>query len=273
MPERRALGEAAERSLLAEFAADPAIVGALMLGSYARGEAHAYSDVDFERFVPELPDASADRYTLCVRDGRLVSITTTTVAAKRAELAQPELAIFSVPGLRQARVLRDPTGAIAALLNEARDFTWHQVAPAAAHYASEMVMGLAEEVHKLLHGVGAADEPALVNATLGLLLGVTRAVAVGRGMLIGSENVYYAVVEQGMRLDSTWTRCHRLVAGLDALPDRAGTPAAVTRALAALRLYEETATALRPMLRAEHLEVIEHTLAAIRRVRSAHDGL
>jgi hypothetical protein len=76
------------------------------------------------------------------------------------------------------------------------------------------------------------------------VLGLTRAVAVGRGVLIESENSYY----------------HRIAAGFVADASRE-TPAAI--GIAALHLYRETALLLQPLLLPRHLPVIEATLAAI----------
>jgi len=40
------------------------ITGMALLGSYARGEATCYSDVDLVRFAAEMPTAERDTYTL-----------------------------------------------------------------------------------------------------------------------------------------------------------------------------------------------------------------
>lgn len=42
--------------------------GMVLTGSYARGDATPYSDVDLLRFVATLPASEADRYRLAVRD-------------------------------------------------------------------------------------------------------------------------------------------------------------------------------------------------------------
>jgi hypothetical protein len=92
-------------------------------------------------------------------------------------------------------------------------------------------------------------------------LGLTRAVAVGRGILIESENSYYRQVQEAAGLDSAWTRYHRTAAGLVTATSHA-TPA-VAIGVAALHLYRETARLLAPLLLPRHLPVIEATLGAI----------
>ena len=254
------LPEAFLRSLVAEYTAS-GIVALALAGSYARGEATRWSDVDIIRYATALPAASEERYTLAVREGRLVSLTTTTIAAKAAEMAQPEEAIFVVPGLRQARILHDPTGALAALHQRARDFTWEPLREAANAWISEMVMGQAEEAHKLLGALSRHDESAAIYATRGAVKGLTQAVAVGRGILIESENSYYRQVQDAAGADSAWTRYHRIAAGF-AAPNPQSPPAEAI-AIAALHLYRETADLLRSLLLPRHLPVIEATLAHI----------
>jgi hypothetical protein len=254
------LSEAFLNSLVAEHATADTVAIALA-GSYARGDATRWSDVDIIRYATTMPATTEERYTLTIRDGRLVSVSATTIAAKQAELTQPELAIFAVPGLRQARILRDPSGALAALHQQAREFTWEPLRAAASAYASEMVIGLAEEAHKLLGALNRGDDSATLYAAHGAVLGLTRAVAVGQGILIESENSYYRQAQEAAGLDSAWTRYHRAAAGIVA--DAGHTTPAVAIGIAALHLYRETARLLGPLLLPRHLAVIEATLDAI----------
>jgi predicted nucleotidyltransferase len=248
------------RRLVAEYAT-PDIVAVALAGSYARGEATRWSDVDIIRYMTALPTSSEERYTLTIHDRRLVSLTTTTIATKEAEMAQPEEAIFVVPGLRQARILHDPTGALAALHQRARDFTWEPLREAANAWISEMVMGQAEEAHKLLGALTCHDESAAIYAAHGTVKGLTQAVAVGRGVLIESENSYFRQIQRAAGEESAWTRHHRIAAGF-AAPNPQSPPAEAI-AIAALHLYRETADLLRSSLLPRHLPVIEATLAAI----------
>lgn len=255
------LPEAYLHSLVAACSTSDTIAVALA-GSYARGDATRWSDVDIIRYTETLPTTSEERYTLAIHDGRLVSLTTTTIAAKQAEMTRPEEAIFVVPGLRQARILYDPTGALAALHQQARDFAWEPLRVAAANaHASETVMGDAEEVHKLLGALSRRDESAIRYATLGLVLGLTRAVAVGRCVLIESENSYFRQVQDAAGVDSAWTRYHRIAAGFVAGASRLAP--ATAAGIAALHLYRETAHLLLSLLLPRHLPVIEATLELI----------
>jgi hypothetical protein len=177
-------------------------------------------------------------------------------------MMRPELAIFAVPGLRQARILHDPTDALASLHELARNFAWEPPLRAAANaHASETVMGQAEEAHKLLGALSRHDESAAIYATRGLVHGLTRAVAVGRYLLIESENSYFRQVHEAVGLDSAWTRYHRIAAGFVAGSSRLAPATAL--GIAALHLYRETAHLLLPLLLPRHLQVIESTLEVI----------
>lgn len=241
--------------LVAEFA-DADTIGMLLAGSYARGDATPYSDIDLIRFAPVLPEADADRYRLAYREGHLVSLSTTTVDAKRAELSRPETAIWAIPGLQQTRILLDRDGALAALLQEAQGFRWEPLQSEADAYASYNVMGLVEEVHKLLGALEHNDESTALYATWGLVSGLIRAVTVQRGVLIQTENAYFRQAQEAVGPESAWSRAFRVAVGLDA--------ATVTaRAVKALCLYNETATLLASALQPQHLAVIRGALARI----------
>lgn len=247
-------------ALVAEFGGEP-VHAMVLTGSYARGTATAYSDVDLVRFVEALPERTSGRYSLRYRSGRLVSISTTTVAAKRAELAQPERAIFAVEGLRRARLLLDRDGRLAALLAEAAAFAWAPLQPAADAYARELLMGLAEEAHKALSGLLRGDQSTMLYAALGLTGALPNALVVRRGVLVASENDYLEAAQRAAGRASAWTRLYRQLTGFDPLPP-APTPARA-RVVVALRLYVETARLLQDVLAGEEGAVVERAVATI----------
>jgi hypothetical protein len=256
MPHAPPITDAALARLRAEFTTAET-TGVLLTGSHARGDATEFSDVDLVRFVPALPERDEARYTLAWREGRLISLSFATVAGKRDELARPETAIWAVPGLRQARLLLDRDGALAALLDEARAFRWEPLQGAADAYASYELLGLAEEAHKALAGLAGGDETLALYGTYGLVFGLARTVAVQRGVLIRTENVYFRQVQEAVGVTSAWAVAFRRAAGFEAAAPR-------ERAAAGLRLYQETAALCAPIVRAEHWPVIEATLARIR---------
>jgi predicted nucleotidyltransferase len=256
---------AAELATLAERFDGADVEGLALTGSHARGEATAHSDVDLLRFTQTDPTTERTRYHLWLLDGRLVSVSTTTIAAKRAELKRPESALWAVPGLRQARILRDCDGALAGLIAEAHAFTWTPALRAAAvDHASETLAGLAEEVHKLLGAREREDESALLYAALGLQQSLTRAALVAHGVLLVSENAYFAEALRLAGVGSRWERLLRLVIGYDAPP--AGAPPARGRGDAALWLYVEATRLLADILTVEDGALVAEAVARIQHV-------
>lgn len=253
---------AMELAALIRLAQSDDTVALALTGSYPRGEATRHSDVDLLRFVETEPTRERDRYRLSVVAGRLVSLSTTTLASKRTELARPETAIWAVEGLRQARILVDRDGELGALLAQARAFVWTpDLRRAADSYASEMLAGLAEEVCKLLGALQTGDDSAAVYATLGLQQGLTRAALVAHGVLLRSENAYFA---ESLRLDgagSRWERLLRVVIGYDAPEGDVSLPRG--RGKAALWLYVEAARLLRRAVSADDAGLIAATVSRI----------
>jgi hypothetical protein len=242
----------------------PSVVGIALTGSHARGDATPLSDVDILCFVETLPDDESQHYQLHYHGEVLVSVSMTTLADKHGGMNSPQSAIFGVPGLRQMRILLDKRGELAALQAKAQAFTWAPLQPAADGYASYQLMGCVEEVHKILNGLRRNNEAMLIYAILGLSWGMISAVAVQRGLLIDSENIYLQSVQESVGLDSAWTRTVRIVYGLD---EDAGTNYSPIRrrAQTALQLYRETALLLDQIIRAEHRAITNRALGLIER--------
>jgi hypothetical protein len=229
----------------------PGILGIILGGSHARGDAGPYSDVDIALFVKA--DTQPPPKQLFYRDGYLVSIASKSIAGIREDLSRPNRAIFVVPGLRGARILLDKDGSVGNLFRDIDGFIWEPLQSAADRYASYTMMTLAEQVHKILSETPRGNELALAYATAKLLSGLTEAVAVQRGVLVKSDNTYYGQVEAVAGPE--WTKYHRIAAGVDA--EVGGATPARSRALAAVRLYRETVELLRSSMESVHLAVAE----------------
>jgi hypothetical protein len=240
--------------------ARPETVGITVSGSYARGDENAFSDVDLQHYVTALAEGESD-YVLKVIDGHLVSIKTLTIAEERAALRKPHKAIWALPGLTQAKILLDKTGEVTALTQDAAQVKWSDLQSPANAYASEELMGYAEEAHKILGGLASANESAVLYAVWGMLGGLLQALAIQRGLMIYSENAYFDIVQDSAGRDSAWTRAFRTAAGLDVL--RTDQSPYVVRGAAALALYRETVNLLRPILTSEHVTVVDFTLDRI----------
>lgn len=240
------LDDALLKRLVEEYDS-PDVTAIGLSGSYARNDANRYSDVDLVRYVRA--DANAGflaRYAA----GLLVTVTSVTIAQKRAEMYRPGSAIWVVSALRRMRILLDKEGTLAEFQREAESFEW-DTAKAAAD-ASKNVAEYAEEVHKLLAAFLRDDAPALAYVTMGMTLGMTHNMAVAHNLLISTEGAYFREVGTAVGSNSAWTQQLRRALGLDAEPS-----SVKTRALAALRLYRETTRLLEPILRPEDLAVVQ----------------
>ena len=207
----------------------PAVRAIVLLGSAGRGDATPWSDLDVERWVERASDRRDDLVSLL--DDRLLIIHTRVVAEVRDELRSPERAIWAVPAYRDMRVLRDPYGDAASIGKDARQFEWTVLRDNAVGVTRLNLAKSAEYVFKLRAASEQRDEGSASHATVALAGRCARAVAVARGVLVRTENEYYAKVWDVA--GSAWKREHRAALGLDG-------GGAFAQAVAACRLYEET---------------------------------
>lgn len=236
----------------------PAVLGVGVVGSYARGQASRYSDVDFNIFVSQPPEDPNDRYTLRYWEDRLVSLSYILLDDERRALSDPRRAVWAVPGLRGMQIVLDKDGALGALQQAAREFDWSPLQPIADDFAAEEIMGNAEEVHKILNGLAKEHESTVLYASWGLVKNMLEAVVVQRGILISSENRYFDLIQDSVGRDSPWTLSFRIAWGLDP-----GDSQYRARGAAALRLYRLSAEMFDALIPEKHRAVVNRTLQLI----------
>jgi len=237
----------------------PDVVGIGVVGSYAHGEESKYSDVDFDIFVSKLPKNEYDRYTLRHWDGKLVSLKYTVLDDELAALENPRRAIWAVPGLRGMKIVLDKDGSLAELQKMAQKFNWSLLQPAADEFAGEMIMGNAEEAHKILSGLDRKHESTVLYATWGLVKGMLEAVAVQRGIMIVSENRYFDLIQASVGMDTKWVSAFRTAWGLDSTSSQYQ-----SRGAGALTLYRLTAVMFDGFIPEKHRDVVKNTLKLIK---------
>jgi hypothetical protein len=235
------------------------VIGVGIVGSYARGQASKYSDVDFDIFVSKLPENPYDRYTLRYWDNKLISLKYTLLDDERAALTNPRRAIWAVPGLCGMKIVLDKDGSMAALQQAAQEFDWSPLQSAADEFAAEEVMGCGEEVHKILNGLARGRESTVLYATWGLVKNMLEAVAVQKGLMIVSENRYFDIVQNSVGHDSAWTHAFRKAWGLDH-----GSSQYRARGIAALTLYCLTTSMFDKLIPEKHRDVVNRTLQLIK---------
>jgi hypothetical protein len=244
----------------AEFC-DSRTVALGLVGSHSRGTATADSDIDLTRVVDGLPADAEERLVVRIRDGWLVSVLTTTLDDLARALTLPERAVWTVPALRDARLLYDPTRRLAQLQAEAVAFRWEPLQAAADAYASQRLLKFAEEAHSLVGALRRDDAEQTSAETTWLVLGLPLVVAVQKGILLLNETRAPAQVQHVVGHASEWARSYRIAAGLE--PDQGGQLSVRTRGAAGLHLYATTVELLRPVLQPAHAEVVDTVLARV----------
>jgi hypothetical protein len=243
---------------------DPEIVGIVVGGSYARGDATRFSDIDIAPFLRE--GAPHRKKQLFYRDGYLVSISCKTVAGVRADMTLPSRAIAVVNGFRGAKVLLDRDGSIEGLLRDIEAFTWEPLQQAANEFAGASLAGSAEAVHKVLAHLSSGDDLALSYATTNLLNNLTEIVAVQRGVMVKSDRTYYRQVQEAVGLESVWTRYHNVATGVASLSAEVQNTSVRSRGLAVLALYRETLSLVESFIALSHRETATQVANIIRNV-------
>ena len=236
----------------------PGVVGITLTGSHARGTQTPHSDLDIDIFTETLPD---EDYTLQILNGKLVSLKYILLSEEYASLTKPEKAIWAVPGLRQMKILFDTTGQTEKLQQAALNFKWEPLQKSANEYAVANLMGCAEEAHKIISGLAQKNESRVLYASWGIFKGLSFAAAVQAGLMIESENNFFALLQDHFGKDHLWARAFRLSFGMDV--ENAAIPAYQTRGRAALDLYLQTALLFKAIINDKHRKVIEHTLQLI----------
>jgi hypothetical protein len=214
-----------------------------LVGSHARGDATAESDVDLLVLGPAPGDGWLER-----RGDRLFSVSVTTVAEVRQGFRRARTAVAAVPAWRGAVAVSDPAGSVAALRAEATAWSWELVAADARAHVAAQAVGLAEEVHKLVAALR-RDRPrtaAVQRAVLALQLPM--AMAVHLGQTYRSENEVWDLVAR--LAGPAWAADQDAALGITAAGHAGG-------CRAALRLYLSFAERVRDLLDDRQRTVVE----------------
>ena len=272
-------------SYLKEWTTDATVAFAL-LGSYARGDAGPFSDVDIVRFVnDDKQDAesrsfligaagSRNRRNAFAPSGRplrqwLVVRSTATPSQIESWFTEPGQAVNFVAGLREGRALWDPDGVFAAIRQRARRFQWTQTHQEKANrLAGQELVGWIEEAHKGLEGLRRNDRGRLLNARFGLSWGLAWVMRVQRGVLSASDNAFFDDVTGAVGAESRWARLLRRAFGV-AEEGKSGLFTLQEEVRAGLLLYCETFELLKEAIPHRDYPLIE---ATARRIRAELEG-
>lgn len=254
-------GIAANEPLPTEFLAElvgeldrAEVAGIILGGSHARGNATPLSDVDIALLVRETAQVRPRDYFY--REGRLVSVTTKSLAGIRADMDKPQIAVRLVPGLSEAVVLLDKDGSVDALMQDLAAFSWATLQENANRCVSEIMLHVTEPVQKLANELLKRNAPGVAYATGQLLSALNEGIIVHHGIMVESDSTYCRQAEEAVGADSEWAKYHRRAAGLTSARLQ-------VRAKACLHLHRLTLQLVRPVMSKEHAAVAEE---AARRV-------
>ncbi|MBN1591816.1 MAG: nucleotidyltransferase domain-containing protein [Candidatus Coatesbacteria bacterium] len=255
-------GDAPNLEYLIKRNNDPDLKAMALMGSFARGDAGEFSDIDILRFF-EKEDKDRNGAGSHDIDGRLVVVCDIAHAKVDGWFTDPQMATRIVAGLRDAKPLFDPEGYFAEIQRRAVGFMWDEsLQKKADEYASREMVGWAEEAHKGLEGLKTGDAGRLINANAGLCWGLPAVMRVKRGILLSSDNTYFSEVMTALGENSEWSLLCRKALCIDSplsLKDQAR---------AWLRLYVSTARMIEDAIRPEDRPVIEAAVSKIERMLS-----
>jgi len=230
----------------------------VLMGSYSRGEAGPFSDVDLVRFTRDEKSALAGKGSHLL-NGRLVVVSDVTPSQVEAGFTQPEVAVEVIQGLRSGQALLDREGFFVTLQQRAHDFTWDEALQEKANrWASRQMVGWIEEVHKGLEGLRSDDAGRMLHANFGCSWGLLRVMCVQRGVLLSGDNALFKEVTGSIGQDTEWTRLCQAVYGADNAPSTLR-----DRVVVGLQLYVLTAEMIEDVLQAEDAPLVMETAELI----------
>ncbi len=277
-----------ELSSYLEVWTTPHTVAFALLGSFARGDAGAFSDVDVVRFVnDDKHDAEAQSFLIggeeCRPTGgepppllsiplhRLVVRSTITPSQVESWFTEPGQALGIIDGLRRGKELWDPDQVFASIQQRAHRFEWtpeHQ--EKADQLAGKELVGWIEEAHKGLEGLRRNDTGRLLNARFGLSWGLSWVMRLHKGVLTTSDNSFYDDVINAVGPESRWAWLLRRAFGTVNQGD-GGSPSLRAEVQSGLLLYCETFELLKDALPRQDYALISATVRLIQTELEGND--
>jgi predicted nucleotidyltransferase len=224
-------------------------VGFMLVGSHARGDATARSDIDLTQFVKGPQPVYTDYQ---IHKGHLLSLLVMPLPDAADLFSQPQQAIYALPMWRNARILLDQTGEIKARQQYAHDFDWQRIQTAANSSASFALYRKAEEVITLLGAIERGDTWGAETHRAFLLTWLGTAVAMRYGILINSEKTLFPQTMEYLGHSTTWSQLAQET--VETHP---------TQSAVAIHLYRETVHLLHEIIEPTHRRLIEFALETI----------
>ena len=217
----------------------PTVESLVLMGSYARGDAGEFSDVDLVRFLAGTEAEGLQAQGSYLERGSLIVVGDVSPEQAEAIFTAPEKITECLAGLLSGRALVDRCGYFRALQDRARSFRWTpELTVRRVRKAAEEMVGWIEEVHKGLQGLLEGHVGRLLNARFGLSWGMSGVVRLLKGICVSGDNAQYDETAAAMGRASPWTRLREqsYAVGPGAVP-----PGLMRQVEAGLELYTVTA--------------------------------
>jgi predicted nucleotidyltransferase len=233
------------------FTQDSNTLSVVLIGSGARNELDAYSDLDIQ-VVVRGKRPSDQMYYL---ENRLVNVNFVDRENRESMLYDPWKAMPNIAATREAQILFDPDGWYANLQERAKTFSWKTVEKDADLAISWVLTENAEIVQKILGGLSNNNLEKVLHATVALLNGLTDVGALANGVLSNSENRFWSAVRES-ETDAIWKKYFWTALGFDS-------ESVTTRAKATLGLYSRSFVLHQAKMLPEHLKIVQHVCSLI----------
>jgi predicted nucleotidyltransferase len=177
----------------------------VLMGSYARGDAYAESDLDIHAI------GKGPQQRLEHDRGLLISVSWATRRQNREAFRNPREVGAVIPAWRSAMIIYDPRGIAETLKKAAQDWSWKSLGSHVDTWVAEELTSYAEEVHKLVGNLRLGRRSAAAIQRFLLAVRMAPILAVHHRILYDTENQLWDLVST--RMGAEWTRLQGIALG------------------------------------------------------------
>lgn len=212
-----------------------------LMGSYSRGDARKYSDIDIVCIVKDEKNKKDTEIEFI--DGKYVVTNFVTIDDMEKSFTDASLVTKNILGLKQVKILYDPNDILFLLKQRAQNFQWtEKMQKNANEIAEKQLTGWIEEVYKALQGLISHDIGRMLNGLYGLTYGLFNVVIIQKGILLDGDNSFYRKVTEYFGLNSRFTKLSEIAFGIK------DTKNLEERVIAGLLLFDEVTDQINDIL-------------------------
>lgn len=165
-------------------------MGVALVGSYARGTNHQWSDVDLVFLCDTEKESEVTIY-----GQHYFTISYVTEASLTQYLKEPSLILNGLTAFQDMKIIYDPENHFKKFQELARAFQWSSVLREHAKHRAKMeLISYVEEAQKALSGLKEQHHGKMLNGHFGLSYGMFQVIRLRDQIMIGSDNDFYDAV-------------------------------------------------------------------------------